>query len=37
MGLAVFDSNIVIDLLAGVDQALIEMAYFDGIAISSVA
>lgn len=37
MGLAVFDSNIVIDVLAGIDQALIEMAYFDGIAISAVA
>lgn len=37
MGLAVFDSNIVIDVLAGVDQVLIELAYFDDIAISSVA
>jgi predicted nucleic acid-binding protein len=36
MGLALFDSNILIDALNGVDQALIEIRYFQHIAISSI-
>lgn len=36
MGLALFDSNILIDAFKGVDQALIEIRYFKHIAISSI-
>ncbi|MRW92418.1 PIN domain-containing protein [Duganella sp. FT80W] len=37
MGLALFDSNIVMDALNGYPQAVAEISYFDDIAISSVA
>ncbi|NGZ86797.1 PIN domain-containing protein [Duganella aceris] len=36
MGIALFDSNILIDALRGVDQAMIELHYFKHIAISSI-
>lgn len=37
MGLALFDSNIVIDALNGYTQAIEEISYFSDIAISAVA
>ena len=37
MGLALFDSNILIDALKGVEQAMIEIRYFKHIAISSIS
>ena len=36
MGLALFDSNILIDAFLGVDQAMVEIRYFKHIAISSI-
>jgi len=36
MGLALFDSNILIDALNGIQQAVTEIAYFDDIGISAI-
>jgi len=36
MGLALFDSNILIDAFKGVEQAMIEIRYFKHVAISSI-
>jgi predicted nucleic acid-binding protein len=37
MGLALFNSNILIDMLNGIEQAATEASYFDDIAISAIA